>query len=179
MFDLINTIKLYFTTNGLEILVAIFILVFGVWFARLVSNIAQKAMLKSKTNKTLVVFIGNLIYYVIIIFVILSFLEKLGIKTTSFIALIGAAGLAMALALQGALANFAAGLMIIISQPFELGDNVEIGDINDTVKIIGKVEEIKIFSTTLITSDNKRKIIPNSKIISGIITIAPPEGTVI
>src|SRR3989339_1792175 len=165
MFDLINTIKLYFTTNGLEILVAIFILVFGVWFARLVSNIAQKAMLKSKTNKTLVVFIGNLIYYVIIIFVILSFLEKLGVKTTSFISLIGAAGLAIGLALQGSLANFAAGIMIIIFQPFELGDTIE------TNGVTGVVEEIQIFCTILTTADNKRKIIPNSKITSDIITV--------
>src|SRR3989339_2130807 len=165
MFDLINTIKLYFTTNGLEILVAIFILVFGVWFARLVSNIAQKAMLKSKTNKTLVVFIGNLIYYVIIIFVILSFLEKLGVKTTSFIALIGAAGLAIGLALQGSLANFAAGIMIIIFQPFELGDTIE------TNGVTGVVEEIQIFSTVLITADHKRKIIPNSKITGDVISV--------
>jgi len=97
--------------------------------------------------------------------VVLSFLEKLGVKTTSFIAIVGAAGLAIALALQGALANFAAGLMIIIFRPFELGDTIETGG------AVGVVDEIQIFNTILTTADNKRKIVPNSKITSEIITV--------
>lgn len=165
MDNLIASIKLFFIVNGPNLLVAFVILVFGIWVARIASNLSQKAMIRSKTSKTLAVFVGNLVYYAITIFVVLSFLEKLGIKTTSFIALIGAAGLAIALALQGSLANFAAGLMIIIFQPFELGDTIE------TSGVSGVVEEIQIFSTTLKTSDNKRKIIPNSKINSDIISV--------
>jgi len=165
MDSLINPIKLYFLAHSLEILTAIFILVFGVWIGRVAAKITRETMIKSKTSKTLAVFVGNLVYYAVIIFVVLSFLEKLGIKTTSFIALIGAAGLAIALALQGALANFAAGLMIIMFQPFELGDTIE------TCGVAGVVEEIQIFSTTIKTADNKRKIIPNSKITSDIISI--------
>ncbi len=165
MINLFEPIKTYFIVHGFEMFIAVLILVIGIWIARIASNIVQKAMIKSKTSKTLAVFIGNLIYYAILILVVLSFLEKLGIKTTSFIALIGAAGLAIALALQGALANFAAGLMIIIFQPFELGDTIETGGVS------GVVEEIQIFSTTLKTLDNKKKIIPNSKITSEIISV--------
>ena len=165
MQTLINHLQAYLTANGVDIVTNVLILVIGIWLARVISNVAQKAMLKSKVNQTLSVFIGNIAYYVIIIFVVLSFLEKLGIKTTSFIALIGAAGLAIALALQGALANFAAGLMVIMFQPFELGDTIE------TNGVTGVVKEIQIFSTIINTADNKRKIIPNAKITSDIITV--------
>lgn len=165
MVNFISAVKLFFLTYGLDILTAILILVIGIWVARLAANLLQKAMVNSKVNKTLSVFIGNIAYYVILIFVVLVFLEKVGVKTTSFIALIGAAGLAIALALQGSLANFAAGLMIIIFQPFELGDNIETNGVG------GVVEEIQIFSTILKTADNKRKIIPNAKITSDIITV--------
>ena|SRR3989339_1545694 len=165
MVKVLDTIKGYFAANGMEILSAILVLVIGIWIARQISRLAQKAMINAKLNRTLSVFISNLAYYTVAFFVILSFLEKLGVKTTSFIALIGAAGLAIGLALQGSLANFAAGIMIIIFQPFELGDTIE------TNGVAGVVEEIQIFCTILTTADNKRKIIPNSKITSDIITV--------
>jgi len=165
MLKLIELTKAYLLNNGPDILVSLALLIVGFWLAKIVSNFTQKAMIKSKTSQTLAVFVGNIVYYAIIIFVVLSFLEKIGIKTTSFLALIGAAGLAIALALQGSLANFAAGLMIIIFQPFKLGDKIE------TNGVMGTVEEIQIFHTTLITVDNKRKIIPNSKITTEIISV--------
>jgi len=165
MQDIISSIQSYFIAHGMDLVISLLILVIGIWVARVIANIAQKAMIKSKVNKTLSVFVGNITYYAVVIFVILSFLERLGIKTTSFIALIGAAGLAIALALQGSLANFAAGLMIIMFQPFELGDSVE------TCGVSGIVEEIQIFSTILKTGDNKRKIIPNSKITADVISV--------
>lgn len=165
MQTLAESIKTFILTRGPEFLVAALILVIGIWLARAISNIAEKALLKSKVSQTLAAFIKNITYYAIIIFVLLAFLEKMGVKTTSFIALVGAAGLAIALALQGSLSNFAAGLMIIIFQPFKLGDNIETGGVS------GKVEEIQIFNTVLTTSDNKRKIIPNSKITADVISV--------
>ena len=165
MLELISPIKLYLLTYGPDILITIAILIIGIWLAKVISNLLKKALIQSKVSPTLSAFVTNIAYYVIIIFVVLSFLEKIGIKTTSFIALIGAAGLAIALALQGALANFAAGLMIVMFQTFEVGDTIE------TAGVSGVVEEIQIFSTTLRTVDNKRKIIPNSKITSDIISI--------
>jgi len=165
MYNLIDSTKTYLLANGMEILINLLVLVIGIWVARLISSFTQKAMIKSKINKTLAVFISNLAYYVVIILVILAFLERLGIKTTSFIALIGAAGLAIALALQGSLANFAAGLMIIMFQPYELGDTIA------TCGVSGVVEEIQIFNTILKTADNKRKIIPNSKITADVISV--------
>ena len=168
--NLIGPLKKLLLTYGPASLTAILILVVGVWIARLASKLTQKAMLNAKVSKTLSVFISNTVYYAILFFVVLSFLEKLGVKTTSFIAIVGAAGLAIALALQGALANFAAGLMIIIFRPFELGDTIETGG------AVGVVDEIQIFNTILTTADNKRKIVPNSKITSEIITVHLKPG---
>lgn len=165
MYNIIDPIKTYLLAHGIEIIVDLLILVIGIWAAKIASNITKKAMISSKVNQTLAVFVSNIAYYAVVIFVVLSFLERLGIKTTSFIALIGAAGLAIALALQGSLANFAAGLMIIIFRPFELGDTIE------TAGVSGVVEEIQIFSTVLKTADHKRKIIPNSKITSDVISV--------
>ncbi len=165
MNSLIVPINKFLVAYGPALLTAILTLVIGVWIARLASKLAQRAMLNTKVSKTLSVFIGNAVYYTIVIFVLLSFLEKVGVKTTSFLAIIGAAGLAIGLALQGSLANFAAGLMIIIFQPFELGDTIE------TSGAVGVVEEIQLFNTILSTADNKRKIIPNSKITSDVITV--------
>ncbi|MFA6169693.1 MAG: mechanosensitive ion channel domain-containing protein [Candidatus Margulisiibacteriota bacterium] len=165
MYNIIEPVKAYLLSHGMEIIVDLLILVIGIWAAKIASNITKKAMISSKVNQTLAVFISNIAYYAVVIFVVLSFLERLGIKTTSFIALIGAAGLAIALALQGSLANFAAGLMIIIFRPFELGDTIEAAGVS------GVVEEIQIFSTVLKTADHKRKIIPNSKITSDVISV--------
>lgn len=165
MYNIIDPIKSYLLSHGMEIVIDLLILVVGIWVAKIASNITKKAMIGSKVNQTLAVFISNIAYYAVVIFVVLSFLERLGIKTTSFIALIGAAGLAIALALQGSLANFAAGLMIIIFRPFELGDTIEAAGVS------GVVEEIQIFSTVIKTADSKRKIIPNSKITGDVISV--------
>ncbi len=155
----------YIFSNGADILTAILILILGILLARVLANLAQKAMLNSKAHRTLAVFVGKVTYYTIIVFVALVFLEKIGVKTIPFIALIGAAGFAIALGAQGVLANFAAGLIIIIFGMFEIGDDIESNGAS------GKVEEIQMFSTTLITADNKRKIIPNAKIIAEILTV--------
>ena len=155
----------YFMQYGLSFVYAILIFIIGKWAAHVVSKIAGVAMHKAKLNETLATFLKNIVYYVLFIFVCIAALNKVGIETTPFVALIGAAGLAIGLALQGSLANFAAGVMLIILQPFKVGDEVEAGGAS------GIVQEIQIFSTILKTNDNKTVIVPNAKITSDKIVI--------
>ena len=152
---------------GINLLAAILIFVIGKWVARLLSRLSEKAMMKSKVNETLASFAKNLIYYGILIFVAIAALSKLGIETNSFVAIIGAAGLAVGFALQGSLANFAAGVMIILFQPFGVGDTIEAGGAT------GVVQEIQVFSTIIHSADNKRVIVPNAKITGDKITVHP------
>lgn len=149
---------------GIKILTAIAIVIIGRWLARTVQHTTGKMMTRSNVDATLVTFVGNLVYIVIIAFVVLAALAQLGIQTTSFIAVIGAAGLAVGLALQGSLANFAAGILMIIFRPFQVGDFIEGAGVS------GIVEEIHIFTMQLRTLDNKTIIIPNAKITSDNIT---------
>ena len=155
----------YFMQYGLSFIYAILIFIIGKWLARVVSKIAAGAMNKAKLNETLASFLKNIVYYVLLIFVCIAALNKIGIETTSFVALMGAAGLAVGLALQGSLANFAAGVMLILFQPFKVGDEVEAGGAS------GIVKEIQIFSTIMKTNDKKTIIIPNAKITSDKIII--------
>lgn len=157
MQETLDKIYGYAIQYGMSFLAAILIFLIGKWVAKLVAGLTEKAMEKSKVEATLASFAKNMIYYAILIFVILAALGKLGIQTNSFVALIGAAGLAVGFALQGSLSNFAAGVMIIMLEPFKAGDVIEAGGASGTVK------EIQIFSTIL-TADSKKIIVPNSKI---------------
>lgn len=149
---------------GLKIAAAIAILVVGRWIAKAITKLARRAMEKTKLDAMLARFVGNLIYVALMIFVVLAAINQLGVQTTSFIAVIGAAGLAIGLALQGSLANFAAGVLIIVFRPYKVGDYVEGGG------VAGTVEEVQIFTTVLKTPDNKTIIVPNGQIMSGTIT---------
>ena len=164
----LEKIYVYAIQYGLNVLFAILILIIGKWVARLASRVIEAAMLKAKINKTLAVFTKNMAYFGLLVFVAIAALSKLGIETTSFVALIGAAGLAVGLALQGSLANFAAGVMLIIFQPFEVGDFIE------AAGAVGRVTEVQIFSTIIHTTDNKKVIVPNAKITGDKITVYPP-----
>lgn len=148
------------TVSGVNLLAALAILVLGKWAAGFLRRFSEKVMTKARIDHTLVTFVGNLVYAALLVFVVLAALNKLGIQTTSLIAVIGAAGLAVGLALQGSLSNFAAGVLLIIFRPFKKGDYVE------TAGTTGTVEEIQIFTTMLVTPDNKMIIVPNSKVIS-------------
>ena len=159
------------TAVGLNLIAAIVIFVVGRIVARVLKDVLIKAMEKSKVDPVLISFAGNLGYSVLMVFVILAALARLGIQTTSFVAIIGAAGLAIGLALQGSLSNFAAGVLMLIFRPFKLGDFVEAGGIS------GIVKEIHIFTTTFKTPDNKRVIVPNSKVMGDNITNYSAEGT--
>jgi small conductance mechanosensitive channel len=158
MQELLNKLYFYAAQYGLNLIGAILILLVGKWLASLFSRIIEKVMIKANVEKTLSSFTRHIIYFALLIIVIIAALNKLGVQTTSLIAVIGAAGLAVGLALQGSLANFAAGIMLVIFKPFKVGDLIEAGG------ALGVVKEIQIFNTILNTPDNKRIIVPNDKI---------------
>lgn len=149
---------------GIKVLAAIAILVIGLWFAKLLPKVVRKAMTEAKIEATLVSFLSNVTYIAAVIFVLLAALNQLGVQTTSIIALLGAAGLAIGLALQGSLANFAAGVLIVFFRPFRVEDWIEAAGVS------GIVEEIHIFTTTVRTFDNRTIIVPNAKLSADNIT---------
>ncbi len=128
-------------------------------------------MIKADLDQILVNFISSIVRWLLILFVVIAALSRLGLNTNSLIALIGAAGLAIGLSLKDSLQNFAAGVMLLVFRPFKTGDFVEVAGTS------GGVKEIKIFSTTLHTPDNKEVIIPNGKIYSDVITNFSATGT--
>ena len=158
MEEYLDKIYEYIAIYGLNLLTAVVIFCVGRWLARVVSNIIEKIMLKSKIDVTLATFVKNISFCGMIVFVIIASISKLGVETTSLVAMLGAAGLAVGLALQGSLANFAAGVLLIIFKPFKIGDLVDI------CGVVGTVKHIEIFNTTIDGLDNKKIIIPNAKI---------------
>ncbi|MBM1020247.1 small-conductance mechanosensitive channel MscS [Enterobacter sp. A11] len=142
-------------------IVAAFILFFiGKLVSRLVSGGLHKLLLKRKVDSTIVHFFTALVRYITLAFAVIAALGRLGIETSSIIAVIGAAGLAIGLALQSSLSNFAAGVLLVSLRPFRAGETVQVGTVT------GTVQQVHIFSTTLLTSDNKEVVIPNGKIIA-------------
>ncbi|MCK9293931.1 MAG: mechanosensitive ion channel [Desulfobulbaceae bacterium] len=160
MEDWLRSIQELVAISSINVLAALAIFMIGKWGARFFQHLSEKLMTRSKVEPTLVKFVGNLIYVALFTFVALAALGQIGIQTTSFIAVIGAAGLAVGLALQGSLSNFAAGVLLILFRPFKKGDYIE------SAGTAGTVDEIQIFTTMLVTPDNKLIIVPNSKIIS-------------
>ena len=159
------------TIYGLKVLAAIAIFVVGRWVAKFLCSVIRRMMKKSGVDETILKFVGNMAYIALMAFVVLAALSQLGIQTTSFIAVLGAAGLAIGLALQGSLSNFAAGFLMIIFRPIRVGDVIE------GAGTAGKVEEIAIFTTTLVTPDNKTVIIPNSALTGDNIVNWTVKGT--
>lgn len=145
------------------IVLAILIYWIGKKIARWMSNISSKAVTRSHGDQILSSFVSKIVYYLLLALVIIMALTQLGFQTTSLIAVVGAAGLAIGLALKDSLANFAAGIMLVMFRPFRIGDFVDVADVSGTVK------EIKLFSSYLRTTDNKNLIIPNSQIINDVI----------
>lgn len=167
-FDLILN---YAIEYGLNIFFAIAIFFIGRWFANRGVALMKRSMIKAKMDEMLVSFLGNISYALIMAFVIIAAISELGIETTSIAAIFAAAGLAIGLALQGSLSNFAAGVMIVIFRPFKIGDFIELSG------LLGGVKEISIFTTTLKTGDNKIIIIPNSKVTSSELINYSTEAT--
>jgi small conductance mechanosensitive channel len=148
----------------INVIVAILIFYIGKWVVNLIVEGMLKAMRKGDMDQTLRRFVANLARMLLMLFVIIAAINQLGIQTASLIALVGAAGLAVGLALQGSLANFASGVLIVLFRPYKVGDFIEGGGIS------GSVEEVQILTTVLKTGDNKRVIIPNSQIMGSTIT---------
>ncbi len=144
---------------GIQIGIAIAIFIVGKFLARILSNILEKAMRRSRMSDLLVSFLGNITYGVLLVAVVIAAVDTLGVNVTSFMAILGAAGLAVGLALKDSLGNFAAGVMIIIFRPFQIGDYITAGGTE------GTVDEIGLFATLMHTGDNQRIIVPNSSII--------------
>jgi len=149
---------------GLKALVAIIIFFVGRMIARLITKGLHNLMQVREIDKILETFVCNLVYWMLMTFIIIAAMSQLGIQTTSLIAVMGAAGLAVGLALQGALGNFAAGVLIVMFRPYRVGDYVEAAGISGTIL------QVQILTTMLKTADNKLIIVPNGQIMSGIIT---------
>ncbi|MFA6635848.1 MAG: mechanosensitive ion channel domain-containing protein [Candidatus Omnitrophota bacterium] len=164
MEETVSKVMGYIVTYGIGLLAAVLIFLIGRWIARILSDVVEKLMTKANVEKTLASFARNITYVGLMVFVIIAALGKLGVQTTSFIAIIGAAGLAVGLALQGSLANFAAGVLIMLFRPFKVGDFIQAGG------TMGTVAEIQIFTTILNAPDNRKEIVPNAQITGGNIT---------
>lgn len=156
---------------GPPLLMAIVVLIIGLWIINRVVAVAEKGLEKSNTDATLAKFLGNMMSFVLKALLLISVAGMVGIETTSFIAVLGAAGLAIGLALQGSLANFAGGVLILLFRPYKVGDFI------DAQGVSGTVAEIQIFVTIIKTPDNKRIIVPNGSISNGIITNFSAEST--
>lgn len=166
--NLVNQAKTWLTENGLtfatNLIAALIVYVVGRWAANLVRKGVQKIFSGRGLDSTIATYAGNIIYAIIMIMVVITALGKLGVPTAQFAAIIAAAGLAIGLALQGNLSNFASGFMLVFFRPVKVGDYVSAGGAE------GTIEEIGIFTSTLNTLDNKKVVVPNSSITGGNIT---------
>jgi small conductance mechanosensitive channel len=154
-------VSTYLIPWGIRIALALAIFVIGRWVVKTVVRFARRVMGKASLDDMLVAFLGNILYTVLLLVVVIAALDQLGVQTTSLIAVFGAAGLAIGLALKDSLANFSSGVMLIIFRPFKVGDFIEAAGIS------GIVEEVRIFNTLFRTGDNREIIVPNSHIYSG------------
>ncbi|MCK5893323.1 MAG: mechanosensitive ion channel [Endozoicomonadaceae bacterium] len=156
---------------AVNVAAALLTLLIGHISAKVVSRTIVRVMEKRRVDVTITRFCGNIIHYSILTFVVIAALGRIGVQTASFVAIIGAAGLAIGLALQGSLSNFAAGVLLVIFRPLKTGELVEIAG------VVGFVEAIQIFTTVLMTTDNKMVVIPNSNILSSNIINYSRTGT--
>jgi small conductance mechanosensitive channel len=172
---ILDTIQQFLATKGtdfvLNLLAAILIFIIGRWLSKLISTIIARVMTRAKVERLLVTFVQHMSYFVLLAFVIIAALDRVGIKLTAAIAVLGAAALAIAFALQGSLSNFAAGILMVIFKPFKVGDFVEIAGVQ------GTVQEIQVLTTVINSLDNIRIIIPNAQVTSGTIHNFTANGT--
>ncbi len=156
--EMVNT---YLVPWSLRIIMALVVFVIGRWVAKVVVRIIERMMKKARMDDMLTAFLGNILYTVLLLVVVIAALDQLGVQTTSLLAVFGAAGLAIGLALKDSLANFSSGVLLIIFRPFKVGDFIEAAGQS------GVVEEVRIFSTVLRTGDNREIIVPNGHIYGG------------
>jgi small conductance mechanosensitive channel len=163
MQNIIDTISTNLGTYSVRVVGAIIILILGRIAAGMGRKLITRLLIRAKTDAAVISFVGTLSYFLILTFAILAALSKFGVETTSFIAVLGAAGLAVGLALQGSLSNFASGVLILIIRPFKIGDFIE------GAGVAGTVKEIQLFSTILSTPDNIKITVPNAKLFGDVI----------
>jgi small conductance mechanosensitive channel len=152
------------TDIGMKLFAAIAIFILGRWAAKIVVSMVRKGLAKTEMEDTLERFLCNILSAVLTTVVLIAAIGALGVETTSLLAVLGAAGLAIGLALQGSLSNFASGVLIVMFRPYQVGDFI------DAAGVAGTVIEVQIFTTIIHTGDNKKIIVPNSQIMNGIIT---------
>jgi small conductance mechanosensitive channel len=145
---------------GLQIIGAILILIAGRIVAGICRRLARRALAKANVDATVTSFFAQFAYIIVMLAAVLASLAKFGVQTTSFVAILGAAGFAVGMALQGTLSHFAAGVLLLIFRPIKVGDFVEVGGVSGTVK------EVRLFTTVMATPDNVHMIVPNSKIFN-------------
>ena len=168
---IIDLTTIWLTTYSMKIVTAVLIFVIGKWVAQKLTRLFLKLLEKNKVDVTLSRFLESIVYYTLLVGVMIAAAGQLGINTTSFIAIVGAAGLAIGLALKDSLSNFSSGVMLILFQPFRVSDFVTAGGVS------GKVMRIDLFNTTLNTPDNQRVIVPNANITNGVITNVTANDT--
>jgi small conductance mechanosensitive channel len=164
MEEIVEQLRLLALSYGLQILGSIAILIIGRWVARWLVRGVNRLLRRSQVDQTLISFATNILYYLLLAFIIVAALNNLGMQTASIVAILGAATLAVGLALQDSLGNLAAGVLIIFLRPYKLGDYVEISGED------GFVTEIQLFHTLLTTRDNKSVLVPNSDVLDNSIT---------
>jgi len=162
--ETIERLYALFVRYGMKFVLAIVVLILGLIVIRWITKLIVKGMERRKVNESLIPFLRSIINILLKVMLIISVMGMVGIQMTSFIAVLGAAGLAVGLALQGTLQNFAGGVMILLFKPFQ------VGDIIDAQGYLGVVKEIQIFTTILVTLDNQKVIIPNSPLATNALT---------
>lgn len=161
----------YLIPLGLKLLAAIVVLILGRWIIKLVKKWMSNGLMSKHADPTLHSFLSNLVSVLLYFILIISIISILGINTSSLVALLASAGLAIGMALSGTLQNFAGGVMIIMFRPFKVGDYISAQGFE------GKVSEIQIFNTHLLTVDNKEVILPNGSLSTGAMTNFSKQGT--
>lgn len=154
-----------------KLISAFLILFIGFYAIRIINRIIRKIMIKRRLEPTLTRFLSDILLWVLRVLLFVTFISKLGIETSSFVAILGAMGLAVGLSLQGSLSNFAGGMLIIVFKPFKVGDTIE------AQGVIGAVHEIQIFVTKLITGNNQTIFVPNGSLSNGTIINYSLQGT--
>jgi small conductance mechanosensitive channel len=166
-----NTLVALVTTYGLRVVGAIVILLLGWWASRILYNGVQRLLVRTqRIDRTITLFLANAVRYLVLVLTFSAVLSTFGVATTSFVAVLGALGIAVGLALQGTLSNLAAGIMLVLFRPFHIGDRVEAGG------VVGIVREINLFYSELDTDDNVRVIFPNGKLWGDIVKV-PSRNT--
>jgi small conductance mechanosensitive channel len=153
-----------------KLISALVILFIGIYAIRFINNLVKRIMVKRNLDPTLSKFLADILIWVLRVLLFVTFISKLGIETSSFVAILGAAGLAIGMSLQGSLSNFAGGMLIILFKPFRVGDTIEAQGVTGTVK------EIQIFVTKLLTVNNQTIFVPNGVLSNGVITNYSVEG---